>query len=111
MLGWISRREIDDRLFSLETRQGITERRMTRLEKMMAKDKDALAELDKELQELADYVRSDEESDAAEIAKRTDVVKALLAEVKADPNVPDEEGAAREDALEQVAAEAADQAE
>lgn len=77
----------------------------------MAKDKDALAELDQQLQELADYVRSDEVSDAAEIQKRTDKVKELLAEVKADPNVPDEEGTVREDELARVEAEAADQAE
>lgn len=77
----------------------------------MAKDKDALAELDKELQELADYVRSDEESDAAEIQKRTDTVKALLEEVKQDPNVPAEEGDARAQELEQVQAEADQQAQ
>jgi len=108
---WISRREIVDRLFNLETRQGLIERRMTRMEKLMAKDKDALAELDAQLQELADYVRSDEQSDADEIAKRTDKVKALLAEVKADPTVPDEETAGREADLEQVQAEAAAQSE
>lgn len=111
-MGWfIGRGEIRDRLFSVETRQGFLERRMTRMERMMAKDKDALAELDVQLQELADYVRSDEESDAAEIQKRTENVKALLAEVKADPNVPDEEGTVREDELARVEAEAAGQAE
>lgn len=103
---WISRRELDDRLFAVETRQALLERRTIRLEKRMAKDKDALAELDAQLQELADYVRSDEDNDAAEIQKRTDNVKALLAEVKADPNVPDEETATREADLEQVQAEA-----
>lgn len=108
---WISRREIVDRLFNVETRQGFFERRITRLERAMAKDKDALAELDAQLQELSDYVRSDEDSDAAEIQKRTERVKALLAEVKADPNVPDEEGTVREDELARVEAEAADQAE
>jgi hypothetical protein len=108
---WISRREIVDRLFNLETRQRLVERRTERMEKLMAKDKDALAALDKELQELADYVRSDEDSDAAEIQKRTDKVKQLLADVKADPNVPDDEGATREQELAQVQAEADQQAQ
>lgn len=105
-MGWLFGRDVADRLRQIETRQMLIERRITRMEKMMAKDRDALAELDTQLAELAEYVRSDEESDAAEIQKRTDKVKELLEQVKADPNVPDEDGAAREQELAQVEAEA-----
>lgn len=112
-MGWLTGWRVDERrLRAIETRQMLIERRITRMEKNMAKDKDALAELDSQLAELAEYVRSDEDSDAAEIAKRTETVRNLLAEVKANPDVPDEEGASREQELAQVEAEAqAQQAE
>lgn len=45
----------------------------------MAQDRDALAELDAELDALEAYVASDEQNDAAEIEQRTNRVRTLLA--------------------------------
>lgn len=75
----------------------------------MAKDKDALKDLDAQLDALEAYVRSDEETDAAEVTARADRVRQLLASVQGQPEVAPEDVAEREQRLADVSDEAAAQ--
>jgi hypothetical protein len=65
---------------------------ITRMGEAMAKNDDALAELDAQLDELEAYVLSDDETDAAEVQQRTERLRGLLAQVKGpQPGVPEGE--------------------
>jgi len=57
----------------------VTRWAIAQLEDEVAKDKDALAELDKAIEAVEAYVASDEETDAAAINERVARLKAVLA--------------------------------
>lgn len=101
-------RKLIRRIVNLEFRLERLERKW---EREMAKDRDALKELDAQLDALEAYVRSDEETDAAEVNLRADRVRQLLASVHGAEEVPVEDVAEREQRLADVADEAAAQTE
>lgn len=99
---WTVRAKVE----TLEARISSLEERWYR---KMAKDKEALARLDAEIAKLRDYIRSDEETDAAEVDKRTEELRVLLAEAQGSGEAPAEEVASREEELSAVVQEARDQ--
>lgn len=64
------------------------ERRLSAVEKrtesLMSASSDAYARLDEQIEALRAYVVSDDETDAAEVDRRADEIKGLLAEVRTD---------------------------
>jgi hypothetical protein len=91
------------RIRAVEARMSAQEERWFRI---MAKNKDALAALDAEIEKLREYVRSDDETDAAEVDKRTADIRQLLAEAQGGGEVPTDETAQRESDLAEVVNEA-----
>lgn len=87
--GWKVRYELD-----------VLQRRVSTLEEWrkwkMAKDKEALARLDEQIAALREYVRSDEETDAAEVDRRADELRQLLVEAQGSGQLPAEDSAAKE---------------
>lgn len=67
------------RIDRIEHNQMVLSNRVARMEYDMAKDRDALAQLDAELEALEAYVKSDEDNDAAEIEARTNRIRTMLA--------------------------------
>lgn len=97
------------RIESLDRRVESLEYQVGRLTKIMAKDKEALARLDEQIAALRDYVRSDEETDASEVDRRTEEIKGLLVEAQGSGAVPPEQVAKREREVAAVNDEAAQQ--
>lgn len=60
---------------------------MTIVRMTMSKNSEALAALDAQIDELAAYVLSDDETDAAEVNSRVDRLKDVLSQVKGEAPV------------------------
>jgi septal ring factor EnvC (AmiA/AmiB activator) len=60
---------------------------LTRMEVLMSQSSEALAHLDAQIDDLVDYVNSDDATDAAEVQARADRIKAALADARA-ANIP-----------------------
>lgn len=97
--GWHVRYRID-----------VLERRVRTLEEWrtwkMAKDKEALARLDEQIAALRDYVRSDDETDAAEVDRRADELRQLLVEAQGAGQLPPADAATKEQEVAAVVDEA-----
>jgi chromosome segregation ATPase len=99
-------RQLDHRLTKTESDVSALRNRIRRLEWKMAKDKEALARLDEQIEALRNYVMSDEETDAAEVDRRTESLRQLLAEAQGSGQVTPEEAGEVENQLGQVLDEA-----
>lgn len=86
------------------------ERRVRSLEEWrkwkMAKDREALARLDEQIAALREYVRSDEETDAAEVDRRAGELRQLLVEAQGSGDLPAEDAASKEEEVAAVVDEA-----
>lgn len=113
VLGRHLARALERRLIAMEDdisdafgRMEILERKIHRLEIRMAKDREALARLDEQIEALRAYVQSDEETDAAEVDRRTESLRQLLAEAQGSGQVTPEEAGEVESQLGEVLDEA-----
>jgi hypothetical protein len=61
---------------------------LNRMEILMSKSSEALANLDTQIDDLVAYVNSDDATDAAEVQARADRIKAALAAARADDPPP-----------------------
>lgn len=106
---WLTSRylaHLERRLERVQMVQRSQALRMKRMEIEMAKDRDALAELDSELDALEAYVKNDEENDAAEIDARVNRVRAILASAQGQGQADENKAAEVEDKLNELTEEA-----
>lgn len=99
-------RALERRLAALEGDLSALNTRVRRLEMKVAKDKEALARLDEQIEALRAYVQSDETTDAAEVDRRTESLRQLLAEAQGSGAVTPEEAAEAESNVAAVVDEA-----
>lgn len=99
-------RALGRRLTALEGDVTEAFQRIRRLEMKVAKDKEALARLDEQIEALRAYVQSDETTDAAEVDRRTESIRQVLAEAQGSGEVAPEEAGEVENQLGTVLDEA-----
>jgi hypothetical protein len=95
--------------WALDERLSELERRITRMEIRMGKQKDSLAKLDAELDSLAEYIRSDDETDSAEVDSRTERIRQMLAAAQGSGQADDTKVADVESQLSDLGTEASEQ--
>lgn len=95
--------------WALDERLSELEYRIDRMEIRMGKQKDSLAKLDAELDSLAEYIRSDEDTDAAEVDSRTERIRQMLAAAQGSGQADDTKVADVESQLSDLGTEASEQ--
>jgi hypothetical protein len=97
--------ELEWRLQIQERRNAILSNRMKWMEIQMAKNQDALAALDSELDALEAYIKSDDETDAAEVNARAERIRNLLVSAQGSGEVEPEKAAEVEEKLTELGSE------
>lgn len=97
--------ELEWRLQIQERRNAILSNRMKWMEIQMAKNQDALAALDSELDALEAYIKSDDETDAAEVNARAERIRNMLVSAQGSGEVEPEKAAEVEEKLTELGSE------
>lgn len=97
--------ELEWRLQIQERRNAILSNRMKWMEIQMAKNHDALAALDSELDALEAYIKSDDETDAAEVNARAERIRNMLVSAQGSGEVEPEKAAEVEEKLTELGSE------
>lgn len=97
--------ELEWRLQIQERRNAILSNRMKWMEIQMAKNQDALSALDSELDALEAYIKSDDETDAAEVNARAERIRNMLVSAQGSGEVEPEKAAEVEEKLTELGGE------
>lgn len=97
--------ELEWRLQIQERRNAILSNRMKWMEIQMAKNQDALSALDSELDALEAYIKSDDETDAAEVNARAERIRNMLVSAQGSGEVEPEKAAEVEEKLTELGSE------